>query len=246
MSLIELLIAMAIALVVLAGVYSLFNAQNKNFTKETRQLNLRAKARLVMNDLVKELREAGAGLPPGVGIQTIAPGVLPSSITFRTNRSDTRTSLPVTGTGNTLNGIGDTVLTVVDGTGFSNGDVIYLAAPTAGVFEPLTVTGSTATTITVSTPLVNDYVEAEFGKIVTVNTYDTMTLTQTGNDLTKTVNGTNIPLASDVTINGLVFNYYGETDPSLVHVIGITLQMENPTDNTITFEIKTDVNVRNQ
>jgi len=239
-TLIEVLIAMAIGLVVLAATYQLFYAQQKNMTMEQRQLNARAKARLAMNVLVKQLRKAGAGLPIGTAISATAA----NSVTFRTNLTGLNTTLPVTGTGNTLAAAGVTTFNVVNGTGFSNLDRIYLSSPTEGISELLTVSGSTGTTLTVTTGLANSYVEGQFGKVITVNKSDTTTIAQAGSVVNYSVNGVTIPIARDVVTNGLAFTYNNAT-PSLVDVVTISLTVEDATDNTITFQMSTDVNVRN-
>ena len=239
-TLIEMLIAMAMGMLILGVTYQLFIAQQKNMTKETRQLNARAKARMAMNVLVEELRRAGAGLPIGTAISATAA----NSVTFRTNLSGLNTTLPVTGTGNTLAAAGVTTFNVVNGTGFSNLDQIYLSSPTVGISELLTVSNSTATTLTVTTGLTNNYIENQFGKVISVNKADTTTIAQVGSDVIKTVNGVAIPLARDVVTNGLTFTYNNVT-AALVDVIGIQLTVQDATDNTITFTMDSDVNVRN-
>jgi Tfp pilus assembly protein PilW len=244
LGMVEVLIASSISLIILASTISLFTQNQSKLKDENDNANIQAKGRLAIDRVEEEIRMAGFGLPPLQGMTAINA----NSISFRTNLDDVRTTTPpCTACPGTIAGsIGDTTLTVVDETGFANGDKIVIRDPNFNQWELNTVTGTSAGTLNLGAGLANDYVYGINTSLVTVNKYNDITIALAGTDITRTVDGTVANLINDVdATNGIVFNYYGVTVPSSVVRLGFDLNLIDPSNPAATVEFKTDVSLRN-
>ena len=67
LTLIELLIAMAMSVVVLGTTIFTYTKQEKVLRTESDKTYLRGLGRLAMEELAREIRQAGYGFPPGQG-----------------------------------------------------------------------------------------------------------------------------------------------------------------------------------
>jgi Tfp pilus assembly protein PilW len=250
LGMVEILVASAITLVVLASTTILFTRNQSQLQDESDSTNIQAKGRLAVDRIEEEIRMAGFGLPPLQGVTVINA----NSISFRTNLDDVRTITPpcIPCPGTIAGSVGDTTLTVLDETGFSNGDKIIIRDPNFNKWELNTVTGTSAGTLNLGTALTNDYVYGINTSLVTVNKYSDVTIALNGTDITRTVDSVSpsspvvTNLISDVdATNGIVFNYFGVTVPSSVLRLGFNLSLVDPTNPAATVEFKTDVSLRN-
>ncbi len=242
-TLIEVLIAAAIGVIVLGAVVSIFVQEDKVIQKESEETNIRAKGRHLIKVLAKEIRMAGFGLPPNLGVTDISTA---NSVTFRANLNDVRTSTPPGGVGTNAVVLGDTSITVVDGSGFSNGDNIVIYDPNFRDYELNSVSGSpTATSIPLGTAVASTYTYATNSRLVTVNKYNTVIIYQDGTAVKKSIDGTVSTIISDSSISALTFTYDSATAAG-VDKIGITLTMVDPDDAADgVIEFNTDVSLRN-
>ncbi len=230
-------IVLGVSIVVFTNQQSLLKDQNDN-------ANIRAKGRQAIKTLAKEIRMAGYGLPPNQGIQDT---LSTTSITFRSNLYDVKTTLPPppTGTGALA---GASSLTVVSTTGFAGTDNIVIYQPDFNTIEEKVVSSvQSGTVLNLSIDLTKAF---EFGvnaKLILVNVYNSVVIQYTGTQITKTIDGgASTILVNDVaSSNGLAFNYNGAATASAVDIIGITLNLLD-TDNTdAVIEFKTDLSIRN-
>lgn len=243
LSMIEILIAAVLGVIVVGVVVSMFVQEDKAIKRESEETNIRAKGRYLIKTLAEEVRMAGFGLPPGLGVTDISAS---DSITFRSNLDDVRTTTPPGSEGTVAVASGASSIAVVNGSGFSDGDLIAVYDPNFQISELNTVSGSpTSGSIPVSTPVSSDYTYTANARLVTINKYNTVILYQDGTSIKKSVDGTVSTLIDDPSISSLEFTYDAGT-ASNVKKIAITLEMVDPedtTDGVIDFE--TDVTLRN-
>lgn len=243
----ELLIAGAIGVILLGVTIMIFTNQEKLLREENDATKLRAKGRLAIKALTKELRMMGFGLPPTKAVTDPDPLADGSTITYRTNLNDIRTTTPPGSPGDTP--ASGSTLNVVDSSGFSSGDniVIYDPAYRRSEFGVVnSKTNGTPDTLTFSSAISNSYVYAQNAVMVTVNKYNTVTIALSGTNIIKTVDGTPTTLVSDVAAtSGLQFDFYGETATSLLQKVGVTINLVDPNNTQATIEFKTDVILRN-
>jgi len=238
--LVETLVASLVAFVVV-GTAGIVFTKNQSFLRdENDSANIRAQGRQAIKLLAEEIRMAGFGLPPAQGITAISA----NSISFRTNQTGIQTTTdqsPGVTTGGTA---GDSTIAVADETDFNTGDKILIYDPFNNTFEPPnTVTGTAAGSLTLGTVLANSYPYGFVSRLVTINKYNDVVIAFADSNITRTVDGTAIPLVSDVT--GLSFNYNGAAAPAAVLTVGITLNLVDPNNPNASIEFKTDVNLRN-
>ncbi|KMP12703.1 hypothetical protein UR09_00490 [Candidatus Nitromaritima sp. SCGC AAA799-A02] len=244
-SMVEMLIAGSIGVVLLGITILIFTKQETALKQENQNANLRAKGRLALRVLTKELRMAGFGLPPSTGITAPDPLADGTTLSFRSNLNDIRTTTPASGTSGGSSGA--SAITVVDGSGFSNNDNIVIYYPAFNKLEFNTVSGNpSSTSIPLGSNLANSYVYGASANLVTINKYNNITIALSGTNINKTVDGAATVLISDVASNnGLQFNFYGETETSQLKRVGVTLNMQDALDSSVTMEFKTDINLRN-
>lgn len=240
---VEILIAMVIGVVVLGVVVSIFVQEDKVIQRESEETNIRAKGRHLLKVLAKEIRMAGFGLPPDVGVTDISAT---DSVTYLVNLEDVRTSTPPGSVGTNAVSSGDNSITVVDGTGFSNGDNVVIYDPSFRDYELNSVNGNpTATSIPLGTAVASTYTYSTNSRLVTVNKYNTVIVFQDGTTVKKSIDGTISTIISDSSISELTFNYDSGTAAG-VDKIGITLTMVDPEDSSSgVIEFNSDVSLRN-
>ena len=239
----EILIAAVLGAIVLGVVVNVFIQEDKVIQRENEETNIRAKGRHLIKVLTKELRMAGFGLPPDTGVTDISAI---DSVTFLANLDDVRTSTPPGAVGTNAVVLNDNDITVVDGSGFSNGDNIVIYDPNFRVYELNSVSGSpTSTSIPLGTAVASTYTYATNSRLVTVNKYNTVIIYQDGTAVKKSIDGTVSTIISDSSISGLTFTYDSATAAG-VDKIGITLTMVDPEDaNSGVIEFNSDVSLRN-
>ena len=240
-SMVEYIMGAAVGVLILGVSIIVFTNQQSLIKDQNDSANIRAKGRLAIKTLAKEIRMAGYGLPANQGIQD---SLSTTAITFRSNLFDIYTTLPPAGTGASAN---DPSLTVLSSTGFSSGDNIVIYQPDFKITELNGVASTGTGSITLTSNLANDF---EFGlnaKLILVNKYNSVVIQYTGTQITKTVDG-GAPtiLVSDVaSTNGLAFNFYGATVASQVDKIGITLNLVDIDNTDAVIEFKSDLSIRN-
>jgi Tfp pilus assembly protein PilW len=242
-SMVEYIMGAAIGVLILGVSIVVFTNQQSLIKDQNDSANIRAKGRLAIKALSKEIRMAGYGLPPNQGIQD---SLSTTAITFRSNLDNVNTTLtpPPTGTGGEIN---DPSLDVLSSTGFSSGDNIVIYQPDFNTTELNGVASTGTELITLTSALANDF---EFGlnaKLILVNKYNSVVIQYAGTQITKTVDGgSSTILVSDVeSTNGLAFNFYGATVASQVDKIGITLNLVDTDNSDAVIEFKTDLSIRN-
>jgi Tfp pilus assembly protein PilW len=244
LGMVETLVATVIGLIIMAATIIMFTRNQSTLQDENDAANIQAKGRLAVDKIEEEIRMAGFGLPPLQGLTAINA----NSISFRSNLNDVRTTTPpCTACPGTIAGsIGDTTLTVVDESGFANGDKIVIYDPNFNQWELNTLTGTSGGTLNLGSALTNDYVYGINTSLVTVNRYNDITIALSGTNIARTVDGTTTNLMSDVdATTGLVFNYFGLTDPAEVQRLAFTLNLIDPDNASATVEFKTDLSLRN-
>ena len=244
-TLVELMVASLIALFALAGSIYIFTYQQSLLTDENDNTKVRAKGRLAIKILAREIRMAGFGLPPGGGVIDITTD---NSISYRTNLDEVRTFMDSTTSGADS---GDTSITILNGSPFNGGDEIVVYNPAYNDSDYVTVTSVSSGTLNFSPALTNNYKFGENAKVIYVNKYNEITIALSGNRITKQWDsGAVITLINDIEASGLVFEYYdnlGDVTTTLADVrrIGITLNMLDPKNDDAVIEFQTDVAVRN-
>lgn len=253
LALVELLIAAAIGLMVLAASIYVFTFQQSLLKDENDSTKVRAKGRLAIKILAREIRMAGFGLPPGGAMTDIAT---PNSISFRTNKSFDG-SEAITRISLTAGGIDETAtsLTVADGTDFLDDDkiVVYqtgwfrsrdFRVDGNGAANAIDIKAMDGTASTFGSPAF------EFGlnaNLITVNKFNDWTIALSGDEIRKTVDGGNTVVLIDElkpSPGGLQFDYAGIV-AATTSKIGITLNLLDPDNDDAAIEFKTDVTLRN-
>ena len=240
-TMVEMLVASVIGVIILAGTIYVFTTQEDLMRAENSSTNIRAKGRQAMKTLSTELKMAGFGLPTTESFTAIGA----TSVTYRVNIDDIRTSTPPVSAGTAITTSGTSAITVVDGSVFSDGENIVIYNPSFGRSEYNTVDGSpTTSSIPLGSALTNGYIASANSKLVTVNKYNDVTLALSGTNITKTVDGgTATILVSEV--SGLAFNFYGVTETTRVRRVGVTLNLQDTQDSSLTSTYKSDVVLRN-
>ncbi len=241
---VEILVAMVISLIVIGAATLSFNKQNTVLADENVSTSIRAKGREAVDQLTEEIKMAGFGLPPNAGFTAISP----TSLSYRTNQNDIRTTTPpcTACPGTVAAASGSTAITVIDETGFANGDKIVIYDPNLKIFETNTVTGTTAGTLNLGSALLNDYVYGINTNLVMVNKYNDVTITLTGTDITRTIDGSTIILVPDVvSATGLSLDYAGAATPAEVEKVVLEVSLVDPNHPNFVIDFKTDINMRN-
>ena len=245
---VELLVAGVIGVILLGVTIMIFTQQEKLLRTENTATKIRAEGRQAIKTLAKEVRMAGFGLPPSMGMT--GPDPVPataSTFSYQTNIKDIRTTT-IPGNPGTSPLSGST-FSVVDSDGFTVGDTVVIYNPAYGQSETGVVNGKSSgsgDTITMaSTPAVT-YVYAANATLITINKYNVISIYLSGTDIIKSIDGVLTTLVSDVAAStGLEFDYYSETETSSVRKIGVTVRLVDPDDATATIEFKTDALLRN-
>ncbi len=242
-SLIEILIGAMLGVIVLGVVITIYVKEDKVISKESEDTDIRAKGRHLIKFLAEEVRMAGFGLPPGMGVTDISAS---NSVTFRSNLFDVRTSTPPGSAGTIAIGSGSNSITVVDGSEFSNGDNIVIYDPSFRASELNTVSGSpTSTSIPLGSATGSDFTYSKNSKLVTINKYNSVILYQDGTAIKKSIDGTVSTLISDPSISSLQFTYDAGTAADVTK-IAISLEMVDPDDATEgVIEFESDISLRN-
>jgi hypothetical protein len=259
LSMTELLAGAFIMLIVLAGATNVLVTQQSILQDENDNSKVRAKGRLAIKLIAKEVRMAGNGLPPFKAITDPSSDPLPAtvnSLSFMTNLQGVRTVMKMDpASGGAMSG--DTDVTIIPTFDpekvFKDNDKIVLYNPNdpeGNVFDKVVVDGDvsdTGTLLAFIPALNNDYELIPTANIIPINKYNDYTIFQDGNMIKKTIDGQTVILINDLDLSaqGLVFDFNGETDPAQVNSIGITLNMLAPNNNHATIEFHTDVSIRN-
>jgi len=245
MTLVELMVTMVISLIILGGTIYVFVNQQSLLKDQNDNTKVRAKGRLAIKLLAREIRMAGFGMPPSSGITDISTA---NSISYRTNLDNVRTFLDSTKTGATL---GDNSVSVLDGSSFNNADNIVIYNPAYGDSDYVTVTSGTSGEINFAEALNHNYQFGENARVVYVNKYNNITIAYAGERITKQWDGGPVvPIMNEIAATGMEFEYYdaaGNVTTNLADIrkIAITLSMLDPKNPDANIEFKTDVRVRN-
>jgi Tfp pilus assembly protein PilW len=247
LGLIELMVSMAIMIIVLGGTIMVFTEQQSRIEDENDTAKVRAKGRHAIKLVAREVRMAGFGLPPGLGV-TSTPA---NSVNFRFNMDNTRAFVDPSSDISS----GSTALTVTaagDAALFSNNDNVVVYNPNGGATDDNNQVSSVfGSVITLSSGLGEDYNFGVFSNITTINKFNNYTIQANGTNIERiTDGGTPVILVNDIAPNGLTFEYFdfsdaATADTTQVQKIGITLNMLDPTNPDAVMEFKTDVQIRN-
>ena len=242
-SLIEILIGATLGVLVLGAVISIYVKEDKVISRESEETDIRAKGRHLIKFLAEEIRMAGFGLPPGMGVIDISAA---NSVTFRSNLFDVRTTTPPGSEGTNAITSGSNSITVVNGSEFTDADNIVIYDPSFRASELNTVSGSpTSTSIPIGTAAGSDFTYSKNSKLVTINKYNTVILYQDGTAIKKSIDGTVSTLISDPSISSLQFTFDSGTAAD-VTIIEISLEMVDPNNTTEgVIEFESDIALRN-
>ena len=242
-SLIEILVGATLGVLVLGAVISIYIKEDEVISRESEETDIRAKGRHLIKFLAEEIRMAGFGLPPSMGVIDISTA---DSVTFRSNLFDVRTTTPPGSEGTNAVASGSNSITVVNGGEFADGDNIVIYDPSFRASELNTVSGSpTSTSIPIGTAAGSDFTYSKNSKLVTINKYNTVILYQDGTAIKKSVDGAVSTLITDPSISSLQFTFDSGVAADVAK-IGISLEMVDPnntTDGVIEFE--SDIALRN-
>lgn len=251
-TLLEMMISMVIMIIVLGGSIKVFTYQQSLIRDENDTAKVRAKGRHAIKMLAREVRMAGYGLPPTLGVTDMTTA---NTIKFRVNLENVRTFIDSSVDAPS----GNPTITVTDATGFTNGDDVVLYNPNTEKNDYLTIQSISGNLITFTSSLDNDYIFSPFNMITSVNKYNEYTvrlLSYTFNgdtryQIEKEIDGAKIVLINDLASStGMTFDYFdfeGNTATTTFDVqqVAITLNMEDPRNPDATMEFKTDVQIRN-
>lgn len=250
-SLVELMVAAVIAVIVLGGSIYVFTTQQSILKDQNDSTKVRAKGRLAIKLLAREIRMAGFGIPPGLGLTNISTA---NSISYRSNLDEkASTFLDSSGTGITPSD--PKVLAVTGGNFFATDDEIIIYNPAYNDSDFVTVTSASSNSIGFSGTLNNSYNFGDNAMVVYVNKYKEITIALTGNRITKQWGddgdmGQVVTIINDIAASGLEFKYYNfigveTTSLSDIQKIGITLNMLDPDNADAVIQFQTDVDIRN-
>lgn len=259
-TLIEMLIAAVIGIIVLGGSIYAFTKQDKLIRQQNADTNLRALGRLAMSEFATEIRRAGYGLPPGLGI-TAADA---ATLTIQANINDVYAMLAVDANA------GNATISVIDITGpsglaFQDGDPIaifdvsnptnseinaIIGAPTDNAIGTPDVITLTALAAPGGSYLISD------GAVV--HQYAIVLYSYAGNRITvSTDGGAAIPVIGNV--SALSFQYFDTTVSAVtplttpvsvanlptINRIRINMTLQDSLDSNITLSLNSDINIRN-
>lgn len=242
MTMVELLIAIAVGSLVLGGTVIVFTKQQSLFKNQGDSNAIRALGRFGVQELTKDLRMAGFGLPANKAITAATD----TSITYRSNTDNLATTAP-----SAINS-GSSNITVTDATGFAAGQNVAVYYPFSNTTSDLkTISSVAGNVITLTSGTANAYSNTPnmvVGYHTIVYTYDSA-----NTRVTKTVDGASNDLISNVT--GLTFAYKDKTGAALatpvsaanlanIRRIDISLVLLDPQNVNATTTFNTQVNVR--
>lgn len=232
-----------LGVLVLGAVISIYIKEDKVISRESEETDIRAKGRHLIKFLAEEIRMAGFGLPPGMGVIDISAA---NSVTFRSNLFDVRTTTPPSSEGTNAITSGSSSITVVNGSEFSDGDNIVIYDPSFRASELNTVSGTpTSTSIPIGTAAGSDFTYSKNSKLVTINKYNTVILYQDGTAIKKSIDGTVSTLISDPSVSSLQFIFDSGTAADVAK-IGISLEMVDRNDAAEgVIEFESDIALRN-
>ena len=242
----EILIGMAISSALLIAVFKIFIQQQSAFENLNDSTLIRAKGRLAIKLLSKEIRMAGHGMPKNTGIIDFDS----TSITFYVGGVSTTT--PPGSAGTKAVADGDTTLNVVSATGFGDGNNVVIHDPALGTTEFVEIEGTPETesnpnTIPLKEAVTKDFIYGVNSNLVTVTAYNTVKIYLNGSNVVKTVDGQEVTVIQDVSSgDGLSFDFYGAADTAAVEKVGITMKLIDPSNSRATINLKSDITLRNQ
>jgi prepilin-type N-terminal cleavage/methylation domain-containing protein len=258
LSITELMISIAIAGIVMGGLYNLFISQQKVLGIQDQGAEMHQAARAAMDFMVREFRMLGYGVPnaswDGCAAPCpptkITPTPTATSITFRGNQDATRTTLTndhacvtYVGGSNIQCASGLTPLAVDSTSEFKLGDTIYVegqtftTSPYSTHWHTATVTAKTATsppTLTISTGLNFEYVRGSTVHVVKTVTYafDTSEkqISRDGQPLAENINALTLSYVFEDTGTGLPNDGDSDTtnNTSNIRTISISVTARTP------------------
>jgi len=122
-TIVELLVSAAIFIVILLGIYLMYETNQTTFLKGEKKTNIQQNARIAMDQMETEIRMAGYGVPTATSpskIEPIITAASATSISFLADIENASTTLSASAYAPT------TSVTVVSAAGFSAKDSIYI------------------------------------------------------------------------------------------------------------------------
>jgi len=270
-TLVEMLVAMAISIVLMASIIYVFTKQSSVLRDENSNVQLRDFARLAMDELVPNIRLAGYGFPPGnSSIGRPARGITvagATTLTYRANVDDISTLANADSIAST-----DEFIFVGDTTGFTAGlnqNVVFFDTndPTQWNFYPLIgVNPNTTLDWAGGNPNGFDIRPVTAGVPVVINRYHIITYNFDGGNQIVTVtddNSTDDGGGDDTTttvannVSDLTFSYFdangnplsvlplNAADRGDVRKIRISITLVDDLESSMTASLRTNVYLRN-
>jgi len=268
-TLVELLTALVIGIIALAGTIKIFTTQQGLLIDENDGTKVRAKGRQAIKILAREVRMAGFGLPEYQGIDPSmnplpAPAIT-NSISYRTNRNfDGQKAARFLDASAGTAASGSSFVTLLAepsaaGAVFADQDKIVIYNPNQLDEVPAHYTlvngavSNTSTVLNFADPLPGDLEFTPLAKVILANRYSDYTINMAGDQIMKTVDGNTIPLVNNVNAGlngGLRFHFRNglgadAASTTEVETVTITLAMADPKNADAAIEFKTDVKMRN-
>ena len=244
-SMVEMLIAIAIGALLLGVAVRSFTKQQTLFKNQADGSVIRETARFSIQELTRDLRMAGYGVPSAVGITSATV----NSITFLSNTDEISTTVP-----------GDlaasaTAITVNSATGFTTGKTIVILSATKSpvLYDLKTISSVAGNVINLTSGLSRAYLASD---ITVVNGYNTVSMTynSVSHIVTKSVAGV---IKDRENVTTLAYAYLDKTGATLsapvsaanlpnIRRINISMTLQDPNNTSATTAIdNTHVNLRN-
>lgn len=237
MSLVELLVAVAVGSLVLGVGVIAFTKQQTLFKNQADSSTIRALGRFAIQELTRDLRMAGYGLPANKAITAISS----TSITYRSNTDNLVATTP-----SSINS-GSSNITVVSATGFAAGQNVAIFYPFSNTTSDLKAISSVSgNIITLTSGTANAY--SKFPNMVVGYHAIAYTYDSANTKITKTLDGASSDLIANVTGLALVYkDKTGTVTATLANIrrIDITLTLQDPDNPNATSTFNTQVNLRN-
>ena len=241
-TLVEIMIATSVFLVLMYGIYNIFESSRTTYAAGDARVDVQQNARIAMERTATDLRLTGYGFPTGAGAVTAAT---PTSMSFWADLDNASTILA----GNV--NAGGTDLVVGNALGIQVGDLIYLI--NGGQSEQLTVSAVDTGTNTLT---VSSGATAAYPAGAQVTRPRLITYSLNGNTIERDLGGGLTPLADD--IQAFQLQYFDGTDTEILPVdlatnlanirrirIAITVQSQDGGVAPEVYTINSDVRVRN-
>lgn len=245
----EMLAASIIFLIVLFGMYLMYESNQASFAKGEVKTELQQNGRMALDTMTRDLRLAGYGVPPAPcpGTITAIASATPTSISFLADLANVSTSLSAAATG------GATSLSVSSASGFAINDGIYLTE--GSKCQPLSVTSVDATNKVLG---ISPQLSASYGKGSLLTRPRTIAYAFTPGTITRDLgDGTGAQVLAEK-VQSLTLRYFDQNAQEILPAnlstnlgnirrikVAVVVTGEVPRQGVQTYTLTSDVRLRN-